>query len=92
MQSRKPDAVAQGRDSSYGRLIRRLDQAMDVARTRNWLAGEVKPLEELELCGLSTQDARLLKHILSTMELARASPSPQVLAACQQAQQQNRRC
>ncbi len=91
MQHRKPDATTRGMDSSYGRLIRRLDQAMDVARTRNWLAGEVRPPQEVEVCGLSTQDAHLLRHILSIMELSRAAPSPQVLAACQQAQQQNGR-
>lgn len=90
MQHKKPDTKAQGADSSYGRLLRRLDQAMDVARTRNWLAGDTKPLQELEVCGLSTQDMRLLQHILSAMKLDRITLSPQVLAARQYAQQQSR--
>ena len=48
------------RDSSYGRLLRRLDQAMDVARTRHWMAGRAPPVLELELSGLSAEDQQLL--------------------------------
>lgn len=56
------------RDSSYGRLLRRLDQAMDMARTRQWLNGQQPGLTELELSGLSKEDVRLLWRILDTLE------------------------
>ncbi len=56
-----------GRDSTYGRLLRRIDQALDVARTRQWLAGQAPGLTELELSGLSQEDVRMLWRIIDTL-------------------------
>ncbi|SDR85192.1 hypothetical protein SAMN05216421_0447 [Halopseudomonas xinjiangensis] len=67
------------RDSSYGRLLRRLDQALDVARTRQWLTGQASGLTELELSGLSPEDANLLRRILNTLDVDRALPRPPAL-------------
>jgi hypothetical protein len=57
-----------GRDSTYGRLLRRIDQALDVARTRQWMTGQAPALTELELSGLSEQDARILWRIIDTLD------------------------
>ncbi|WP_090273429.1 hypothetical protein [Halopseudomonas litoralis] len=87
----QPEPLASGRDSSYGRLLRRLDQALDVARTRQWMAGREDVPAELEVCGLSKQDMQLLKQILGAMQrdgmplgvtsLGRAAAPPSVFAA-----------
>ncbi|WP_304640404.1 hypothetical protein [Pseudomonas sp.] len=66
-----------GRDSSYGRLLRRIDQALDVARTRQWLAGQAPGLTELELSGLSQEDLHMLWRIIDT--LADGPPLPRYL-------------
>lgn len=89
MKPLEPEPVSCSRDSSYGRLLRRLDQALDVARTRQWMAGQPSVPAELEVYGLSEQDLRLLKRILSTMNHRRAAASPSVLAACDCTQQQS---
>lgn len=62
------------RDSSYGRLLRRLDQAMDVACTRQWMEGSPPALTELELSGLTQEDQRLLWRILQALETTMALP------------------
>ena len=56
------------RDSSYGRLLRRLDQAMDMARTREWMAGRAPTVTELELSGLSVEDQQLLWRIIEELQ------------------------
>ena len=69
MKTPEPEPLSSwNRDSSYGRLLRRLDQAMDMARTRQWLNGQKPGLTELELSGLSKEDVRLLWRILDTLE------------------------
>ncbi len=71
------------RDSSYGRLLRRLDQAMDMARTREWMAGRTPTVTELELSGLSAEDQELLWRIIEELQasassvLTPAPPAPQ---------------
>ena len=95
----QPKPLACGRDSSYGRLLRRLDQALDVARTRQWMAGQEDVPAELEVYGLSKQDVQLLKQILSAMQrdgmplyisnLGRVAAPPSVLAARDCAQHQS---
>ena len=55
------------RDSSYGRLLRRLDQALDMARTREWLNGRSQVITELELNGLSPEDQQLLWRIINAL-------------------------
>ncbi|MCO5788786.1 MULTISPECIES: hypothetical protein [Halopseudomonas] len=77
-------------DSSYGRLLRRLDQALDVARTRQWMAGQPCVPTELEVYGLTQQDMQLLRQILGTMQLDRLAASPSVLAASEHAHQESR--
>ena len=69
MKQVEPEPLACTRDSSYGRLLRRLDQALDVARTRQWMAGRQDVPAELEVYGLSRQDVQLLQQILGTMHL-----------------------
>lgn len=69
------------RDSSYGRLLRKLDQAMDVACTRQWMAGQRSAPDELEIQGLSDKDLQLLKQILQSMNTDQAAASWSVLAA-----------
>lgn len=67
------------RDSSYGRLLRRLDQAMDVARTREWMAGRAPTVTELELSGLSAEDQELLWRIIKELQVSETSaplPAP----------------
>ncbi|MEJ6656567.1 MAG: hypothetical protein QNL70_11245 [Pseudomonas sp.] len=92
----QPEPLACGRDSSYGRLLRRLDQALDVAHTRQWMSGRQDVPAELEVYGLSKQDMQLLQRILGVMHdrhtdtrnLGRAAASPSVLAALDCAQHQ----
>ena len=74
-------------DSSYGRLLRRLDQAMDVASTRQWMSGQPNQPGELEIQGLSDRDLQLLKQILHSMNLDLAAASPSVVSAFNQTQQ-----
>lgn len=65
-----PDLLEdRARDSSYGRLLRRLDQAMDMARTREWLSGQGPSMTELELSGLSSEDRMLLWRIIDELQL-----------------------
>ena len=79
MKTPEPEPLSSwNRDSSYGRLLRRLDQAMDMARTRQWLNGQQPGLTELELSGLSKEDVRLLWRILDTLE-AGQQPLPNYL-------------
>lgn len=61
------------RDSSYGRLLRRLDQAMDMARTREWMAGRAPTVTELELSGLSAEDQQLLWRIIEELQGSESS-------------------
>lgn len=94
----QPEPLDCGRDSSYGRLLRRLDQALDVARTRQWMAGQEDVPAELEVYGLSKQDVQLLKQILTAMQrdgmplyisnLGRADAPPSVFATRDCAQHQ----
>ncbi|HIZ52140.1 MAG TPA: hypothetical protein IAA18_13795 [Candidatus Pseudomonas excrementavium] len=86
----QPVLSAGSHDSSYGRLLRRLDQALDVARTRQWMTGEHSVPTELEVYGLTKQDMQLLRRILGTMKLDRVAASPSVLAACEDAAQEQR--
>ncbi|SDU18453.1 hypothetical protein [Halopseudomonas salegens] len=51
----------------YDRLLRRLDQALDMARTRQWLAGHSQPPLELEVKGLSAGDLLLLQQVLTRL-------------------------
>jgi|GEM_PF-879195 len=65
------------RDSSYGRLLRRLDQALDMARTREWLNGRSQVITELELNGLSPEDQQLLWRIINALGVDSAiTPAP----------------
>lgn len=91
MAYRKKENSISTLDSSYGRLLRRLDQAMDVARTRTWLAGSSNTPQDLEVCGLSPQDAQLLRDILRAMELDRSPVLSGGTATHPYAQQQSRR-
>lgn len=68
MKGTVPESQDRSRDSSYGRLLRRLDQAMDMARTRQWMEGTPPALTELELNGLTQEDQRLLWRILQALE------------------------
>ena len=87
----QPVLPAGSHDSPYGRLLRRLDQALDVARTRQWMAGQPPSVPtELEVYGLTKQDMRLLRQILGTMKLDRVAASPSVLAACEEATEEQR--
>jgi len=69
-----PESQDRSRDSSYGRLLRRLDQAMDVACTRQWMEGTPPALTELELSGLTQEDQRLLWRILQALEASMSLP------------------
>lgn len=91
MKSVQSAALRGDRDSSYGRLLRRLDQAMDLACTRQWLSGQPSAPGELEIQGLSPADLRLLDRILLSMKLNRVSASPSIISALHEAQQQNHR-
>jgi hypothetical protein len=68
------ESQERSRDSSYGRLLRRLDQAMDVACTRQWMEGIPPALTELELSGLTQEDQRLLWRILEALETSMSLP------------------
>ncbi len=68
MKGTVPESQDRSRDSSYGRLLRRLDQALDVAHTRQWMDGSPAALTELELSGLTQEDQRLLWRILQALE------------------------
>lgn len=74
------------RDTSYGRLLRRLNQAMDVASTRQWMTGQ-QVQGELEVQGLTAADVQLLTQILHSMNLDRAAASPTIVSARNGAQQ-----
>lgn len=78
MKGTVPESQDRSRDSSYGRLLRRLDQAMDMAHTRQWMEGSPPALTELELSGLTPEDQRLLWRILqalgNTMPLPGSAP------------------
>jgi hypothetical protein len=69
-----PESQERSRDSSYGRLLRHLDQAMDVACTRQWMDGIPPALTELELSGLTQEDQRLLWRILQALETSMSLP------------------
>lgn len=71
MSWRTPDAVARReQDCSYSRILRRLDQALDVAHTRQWLAGYSGDcVAELELRGLSQEDLKVLWQILLSLDV-----------------------
>jgi len=89
MSWRTPETQAtRQRDCSYGRILRRLDQALDMAYTRQWLAGyQGGANAELELQGLSREDLTVLWQILKTLEIH--TPLPGVLpSALQSASQQ----
>ena len=73
-------------DTSYGRLLRRLNQAMDVACTRQWMTGQPSVPGELEIQGLTDADLQLLKQILHSMNLERAA-SPAVISVVNGTQQ-----
>lgn len=90
MKSVQSAALRGDRDSSYDRLLRRLDQAMDLACTRQWLSGQPSAPGELEIQGLSESDLRLLDQILRSMKLNRVSASPSIISALYEAQQHNR--
>lgn len=78
------------RDSSYGRLLRRLDQAMDVASTRQWMSGQPSESGDLEIHGLSSTDLQLLRQILHSMNLGQVAASPSVVSALQQTPHQSK--
>lgn len=73
-------------DTSYGRLLRRLNQAMDVACTRQWMTGQPSVPGELEIQGLTDADLQLLNQILHSMNLERAA-SPAVISVVNGTQQ-----
>ncbi|WP_373185046.1 hypothetical protein [Halopseudomonas sp.] len=75
MKGTVPESQDRSRDSSYGRLLRRLDQAMDMAYTRQWMDGTPPVLTELELSGLTQDDQRLLWRILQALETTISLPS-----------------
>jgi len=70
MSWRTPETLAtRQRDCAYGRILRRLDQALDMAYTRQWLADyQGGGVTELELQGLSQEDLALLWQILLTLD------------------------
>ena len=75
-----PSVVArQPQDSAYGRLLRRLDQALDMAHTRQWLSGYPELPSELELQGLSPEEMVLLQQIL--VAISTRTPLPGVTPA-----------
>ncbi|MEE2798373.1 MAG: hypothetical protein VYB99_02220 [Pseudomonadota bacterium] len=69
----------QPQDSAYGRLLRRLDQALDMAHTRQWLSGYPELPSELELQGLSPEEMVLLQQIL--VAISTRTPLPGVTPA-----------
>lgn len=68
----------------YDRLLRRLDQALDIAHTRQWLLGQSQLPAELEVQGLSRADLCLLQQVLCRL----GSCSASWLSLPQQAEQQ----
>ncbi|SDS22063.1 hypothetical protein SAMN05216271_1428 [Halopseudomonas sabulinigri] len=78
------------KDSSYGRILRHLDQALDMAHTRQWLTGyQAGGVAELELQGLSKEDLAVLWQILETLDSR--CPLPGVLPPPAQAGHQQHR-
>lgn len=77
------------RDSSYGRLLRRVDQAMDMARTREWMAGRAPLMAELELSGLSVEDQQLLWRIIDSLQVSATVTGLPVAPALPETPQQN---
>lgn len=79
MNWRTPETLAtRQRDCTYGRILRRLDQALDMAYTRQWLTGyQGGGIAELELQGLSQEDLTVLWQILKTLDTS--TPLPGVL-------------
>lgn len=70
-----PSVVArQPQDSAYGKLLRRLDQALDMAHTRQWLRGYPELPADLELQGLSPEEMALLQQILIAISLRTPLP------------------
>lgn len=80
MKSLDSTTLRSSRDSSYARLLRRLDQAMDVACTRQWLTGQTALSGELEIEGLSNADRELLDQILRSMNRDQGA-SPAIVSA-----------
>lgn len=64
----------QPQDSAYSKLLRRLDQALDMAHTRQWLSGYPELPTDLELQGLSPEEMALLQQILVTISLRTPLP------------------
>ena len=89
MKSLDSVSLRYSRDSSYGRLLRRLDQAMDVACTRQWMAGQLSAPGELEIQGLSDRDLQLLKQILRSINADLTAASSSVIAALNETHQQS---
>ncbi|MFA5678104.1 MAG: hypothetical protein WC953_06800 [Pseudomonas sp.] len=87
MKSLDSAALCNSRDTSYGRLLGRLNQAMDVASTRQWMTGQLSAPGELKIQGLSNADLLLLNQILHSMNLDGAAASPTVVSALYGAQQ-----
>jgi len=90
MSWRAPETVVhRQKDSSYGRILRRLDQALDMAHTRQWLTGfQGAGVTELEVQGLSREDLAVLWRILETLDSR--TPLPGVLPpSTQQRNQQH---
>jgi hypothetical protein len=70
-----PSVVArQPQDSAYGQLLRRLDQALDMAHTRQWLNNSPESPRDLELRGLSPEEMALLLQILVAISLRTPLP------------------
>ncbi|GGI99116.1 hypothetical protein [Halopseudomonas pertucinogena] len=87
MKSLDSTTLRSSRDSSYGRLLRRLDQAMDMACTRQWLTGQTALPGELEIEGLSNADLQLLDQIMRSMNLD-PSASPAAISSLAGTRQQ----
>ena len=80
MKSLDSSLLRDRQDCSYGRLLRRLDQAMDIACTRQWMDGCATAPDMLEVQGLSRSDLLLLQQILCNLDGSCAA-SPEVIAA-----------
>ncbi|TVP91606.1 MAG: hypothetical protein EA348_03695 [Pseudomonadaceae bacterium] len=77
MKSAEPPLLdIQHANQGYDRLLRRLDQALDMARTRQWLEGLTYPPLELELQGLSADDLLLLRQVLLCLGQRSSLPAP----------------
>ncbi len=78
MKSAEPPLLGiQRPQQGYDRLLRRLDQALDIARTRQWLDGFSHPPMELELQGLSADDLLLLQQVLLRLGQTSSQAAPQ---------------